>query len=108
MVFLLVPALTILTGLPIQAAIGTSLFIIVLQSAAALAGHANQVSIDIPLNVIITSCTIAGSFAGFSLSGKISAYYLQKGFGVLYYSWVVFTIQRVNSTIDYPGRATHY
>lgn len=80
--FLLVPALTILAGLPIQAAIGTSLFIIVLQSAAALAGHANHMSIDIPLTVIITSCAIVGSYAGFRLSSKINAYYLKKGFGV--------------------------
>ena len=80
--FLLVPALTILAGLPIQAAIGTSLFIIIFQSAAALAGHANQMSIDVELTVIFTLCAIAGSLVGSSLSGKIDTRYLKNGFGI--------------------------
>ncbi len=80
--FLLVPALTLLAGLPIQAAIGTSLFIIILQTAAALAGHANHMTIDIELTLLVTGCAIVGSFIGSSLSGKINANYLKKGFGV--------------------------
>jgi len=79
--FLLVPALTILAGLPIQAAIGTSLFIIIFQSAAALAGHANQMSIDIELTTTFTLCAITGSLIGTSLSGKIDTRYLKTGFG---------------------------
>ncbi|MCK4840776.1 MAG: sulfite exporter TauE/SafE family protein [Methylococcales bacterium] len=79
--FLLVPALTLLAGLPIQSAIGTSLFIIVLQSAAALAGHANHMAIDIELTSLVTGCAIVGSFIGSNLSGKINAVYLKKGFG---------------------------
>ncbi len=80
--FLLVPALTLLAGLPIQGAIGTSLFIIVLQSSAALAGHANHMHINIELTLIISCFAIIGSFAGSSLSGKIKAQSLKKGFGV--------------------------
>ena len=79
--FLLVPALTILAGLPIQAAIGTSLFIIILQSAAALAGHANHMEINTELTLLVTACAISGSFIGASLSTKINARYLKKGFG---------------------------
>lgn len=79
--FLLVPALSLLAGLPIQAAIGTSLFIIVLQSMAALAGHANHMAIDRDLTLIVLACTIGGSFIGSSLSKYIDSRYLKKGFG---------------------------
>lgn len=80
--FLLVPALNYLAGLPIHAAIGTSLFIIVIQAVAALAGHADHFEIDLPLTGLVTGCAIAGSFIGSKLSGKISSAVLKRGFGV--------------------------
>lgn len=80
--FLLVPALNYLAGLPMHAAIGTSLFIIVIQALAALAGHANHFEINVPLTVLVTSCAIVGSFIGSQLSGKISSSHLKRGFGV--------------------------
>nr|WP_305907031.1 sulfite exporter TauE/SafE family protein [Methylomarinum sp. Ch1-1]MDP4519748.1 sulfite exporter TauE/SafE family protein [Methylomarinum sp. Ch1-1] len=80
--FLLVPALALLAGLPIQAAIGTSLFIIVLQSLAALAGHANHMSINIELTLLVTSCAVFGSLIGGQLTKIIDSQYLKRGFGV--------------------------
>ena len=80
--FLLVPALNHLAGLPMHAAIGTSLFIITLQSAAALAGHAGHLNIDLQLTELFTVCAVFGSFIGSALSGKISSRYLKQGFGV--------------------------
>ena len=80
--FLLVPALTILAGLPIQAAIGTSLFIIIFQSAAALAGHANHMAINIELTTIFTCFAILGSLIGSKLSEKISTVYLKNSFAI--------------------------
>lgn len=80
--FLLVPALNYLAGLPMHAAIGTSLFIIVVQSLAALAGHASHLEIDFQLTALVTGCAIAGSFLGSHLSGKISSDHLKRGFGV--------------------------
>lgn len=80
--FLLVPALTLLAGLPIQAAIGTSLFIIVLQSLAALAGHANHMAIDSQLTLLVLVCAIAGSLVGSQLGKHIDGRVLKRGFGV--------------------------
>jgi len=80
--FLLVPALTILAGLPIQAAVGTSLFIIVMQSIAALAGHLNQMSIDLNLTLMVAVCAILGSIVGSGLANKMDAQLLKQGFGV--------------------------
>ncbi len=80
--FLLVPALNHLAGLPIHAAIGTSLFIITLQSGAALAGHAGHLNIDLQLTLLFTVCAVIGSFIGSAWSGKISSQSLKQGFGV--------------------------
>jgi uncharacterized protein len=80
--FLLVPALTLLAGLPIQAAIGTSLFIIVLQSLAALAGHADHMNLDLQLTGLFTLCAIVGSFIGSSIGKRIPSRHLKPGFGI--------------------------
>ncbi|MGR9052801.1 MAG: sulfite exporter TauE/SafE family protein [Gammaproteobacteria bacterium] len=80
--FLLVPALNLLAGLPMHAAIGTSLFIIVLQSGAALLGHANHMQLDPVLVSTVTGFAIAGSLIGSLASAKINARHLKKGFGL--------------------------
>jgi uncharacterized membrane protein YfcA len=80
--FLLVPALNYLAGLPIQAAIGTSLLIIALQSAAALVGHASHFTPDWSLTGFFTAFAVLGSFIGNALSAKVSGPYLKKSFGV--------------------------
>lgn len=80
--FLLVPALNVLAGLPIRAAIGTSLLIIVLQSASALLGHAGHFAPDWAFTGFFTAFAVSGSFIGSALSTKVSGPYLKKGFGV--------------------------
>lgn len=79
--FLLVPALTHLASLPVHAAIGTSLFIISLQSIAALMGHANHLNIDIELTALITCLAIFGSFIGSKLAAYLPASILKRSFG---------------------------
>ena len=79
--FLLVPALTHLATLPVHAAIGTSLFIISLQSAAALMGHANHLNVDLQLTAIITAMAILGSFIGAKFAAYLPASILKRGFG---------------------------
>ncbi|MEY4767731.1 MAG: hypothetical protein RL637_370 [Pseudomonadota bacterium] len=80
--FLLVPALNYLAGLPIRAAIGTSLMIIVLQAIAALIGHASHFEINTGLTLWVTICAISGSMIGALGSGKISSHFLKRSFGV--------------------------
>ncbi len=80
--FLLVPALSFLVGLPIHAAIGTSLMIITLQSIAALAGHADHINFDPKIVAMFSILAVIGSLIGSSLSHKISAENLKKAFGI--------------------------
>lgn len=80
--FVIVPALNLLGGLPMHAAIGTSLLVIAMNSAAALAGYASHVSIDLHLVVLVTGAAVAGSLVGGLLSKRLSGTALRRGFGV--------------------------
>lgn len=78
--FLVVPALVMLVGLPIRMAVGTSLLVIAMNSAAGFLGHAGNGSFDLLLTLIFASTGLAGTFAGTKLSNRISASKLQKAF----------------------------
>jgi uncharacterized membrane protein YfcA len=80
--FLVVPALNLLGGLPMHAAVGTSLLVIALKSFAALAGYVSHVPIDLQLVGIVTGAAVAGSLLGGLVSKRISGTALRRGFGV--------------------------
>lgn len=79
--FLIVPALTLLVGLPMQAAIGTSLLIIVMNSTAGLIGYSNHVAWDAPLTLIVAVGAVFGSLVGAWLCKYLSPTVLRRGFG---------------------------
>ena len=81
--FLIVPALTLFGGLAIREAIGTSLFVIGLQSFAGFAGHVTHVHIDWRLVLAITAASLLGSVAGAISGAKISPHGLRRGFAWL-------------------------
>lgn len=80
--FLVVPALTLLGGLPVAVAIGTSLLVIAMKSYAGLAGYLFTVQIQWPLVLAFTAIAVAGSFVGTVLAGRIPERALRKGFGI--------------------------
>lgn len=80
--FLIVPALALLGGLPISAAVGTSLVVIAMNSFAGLAGHLTSVSLDWALVGAVTLAAILGSLLGARLAGRIPETVLRQGFGV--------------------------
>ncbi len=80
--FLVVPALVLLAGLPMTAAVGTSLLVIAMKSFAGLGGYLTSVSLDWPLVAAVTLAAIAGSFVGIRLTSVVPERSLRKGFGV--------------------------
>lgn len=78
--FLIVPALVMLVGLPMQVAVGTSLIVIVMNSAAGLLGHLGGESINFLLIMIFTLAGLAGTFTGARLSKRLPAQKLQRAF----------------------------
>jgi uncharacterized membrane protein YfcA len=81
--FLIVPALTLLVGLPMQAAVGTSLLIIVMNALAGLSGYSQHVALDWELTAVVTAGAIAGSAVGAWLSGYVKPAALRKAFGIM-------------------------
>lgn len=78
--FLVVPALALLGGLPMQKAVGTSLLVIALKSFAGYAGHASHVVIDYQLAGLVSGAAVVGSFAGSRLVSLIPPVALRRGF----------------------------
>ncbi len=80
--FLIIPALVILSRMPMKLAVGTSLFIIAAKSLIGFIGdlQGSEV-IDWKLLGIFTAFSIGGIFIGILLSKKIPGQKLKKGFG---------------------------
>lgn len=81
--FLIVPALTLLGGLRMREAVGTSLFVIALQSFAGLAGHVGHVTVDWPLATVIAAAAVVGAVAGAHLGRRVSPDALRRSFAWL-------------------------
>lgn len=81
--FLIVPALTLLVGLPMQGAVGTSLMIIVMNALAGLAGYSQHADLDLPLTLIVTAGALLGSGLGAVVSGYIKPAWLRRSFGLM-------------------------
>ncbi len=79
--FLIIPALVILSKLPMKQAVGTSLLIIAAKSLIGFTGDLGHYEMDWNLLIIVTILAIAGIFAGNWLSHKIDGDKLKKGFG---------------------------
>ncbi|PZG02039.1 sulfite exporter TauE/SafE family protein [Micromonospora deserti] len=79
--FLVVPALTLLGGLPMPVAIGTSLVVIAMKSLAGLAGYLSAVSVGWGLAAAVTAAAVVGSLAGGRLTGHIREEVLRPAFG---------------------------
>ena len=78
--FLIVPALVLLSGIPMRIAVGTSLAIVAAKSYAGFAGYMGGVPIDWATMGAFTAVTVVGSFVGARFSGRISQDALKKAF----------------------------
>ena len=78
--FLIVPALVLLSGIPMKQAVGTSLAIVAAKSYAGFLGYMGGVPIDYALMGAFTAVTVIGSFVGTRLAGRISQAGLKKAF----------------------------
>lgn len=79
--FLIIPALVLLSKLPMKEAVGTSLVIIAAKSLIGFLGEGGETVIDWTLLATVTSFAVAGIFAGTYLSKKIDGAKLKPVFG---------------------------
>lgn len=81
--FMIVPALTLLVGLTMQGAVGTSLLIIAMNALAGLSGYSQHVALDWQLTGLVTAGAIFGSAVGGGLSAYVKPAALRKAFGIM-------------------------
>jgi uncharacterized membrane protein YfcA len=81
--FLYVPALTILGGLAMKQAVGTSLVLIALGAATGFAGYVGRVDLDWWLVAGFTALAFLGVGIGTALVPRVSPQALRRGFAVL-------------------------
>jgi uncharacterized membrane protein YfcA len=79
--FLIIPALVLLSKVPMKQAVGTSLLIIAMNSLIGFLGDLSHTTMNWKLLITVTALAIAGIFIGNRLSRKIDAHKLKKGFG---------------------------
>jgi uncharacterized membrane protein YfcA len=93
--FVIVPALVLALGFDMPVAVGTSLLVIAINSAAALAARlGGHIHLDWPLLGLFTLTAIAGSIAGNRLASKVDAAKLTVAFTVLLVAVAVYTAAR--------------
>ena len=85
--FLIIPALVVLSKLPMKTAVGTSLLIIGLKSSLGFAGDLMHQKIDWTFLSVITLLAISGIFIGNRLVHQIESTSLKKSFG-----WMVLSV----------------
>ena len=81
--FLIVPALTLVLGLPMGLTIGTSLVIIVINSAAGFAAHIGAVQLDWAVVGTFAAAAMTASFVAGRFARGLPDVVLKRGFAVL-------------------------
>ena len=81
--FLIVPALTAFTDLDVREAIGTSLLVIAINSAAGFVGHLGAGHLDLGLVAGLSASAVVGAMVGERVARGIPAPKLRRGFGLL-------------------------
>jgi uncharacterized membrane protein YfcA len=79
--FLIIPALVVLSKLPMKMAVGTSLAIIAAKSLIGFSGELGSSSIDWTFLLTISAFAIVGIFVGTALSKKVDGAKLKPAFG---------------------------
>ncbi|MCU7729458.1 sulfite exporter TauE/SafE family protein, partial [Actinoplanes sp. KI2] len=92
--FLIIPALVLLLGLDMPAAVATSLLIIVINSAAGFAAHAGDAAIDYRIAAAFTLTAIAGSLVAARIATRMPTRRLQRLFAYLVFAVAAFVVIR--------------
>ena len=80
--FLIVPALVLLARVPMKQAVGTSLLVIAMNSAAGLTGYLGKVEVPWAFMALFTAVAILGTLVGTYLVRFVSQLTLKRAFAV--------------------------
>lgn len=91
--FVIVPALNILGGLNLRAAIGTSMMVVGMNSFAALTGYLDHIQLNLQDTLTMIALTVPSSIIGQKLSSFFPASWLRRGFGIFALSVAAFLLR---------------
>jgi uncharacterized membrane protein YfcA len=84
--FLIIPVLVVVLGLSMETAIGTSLVIVALNSAAGFAAHVGDVSLDLPVTTVFTAAAVLTALAAAKIGTRLNTERLRRWFAYLVYA----------------------
>ena len=90
--FLIVPALVLLLGVEMPIAIGTSLLIIVANSAAGVLAHLNAITVDASITAAFVGTAVAGSLIAGHVGTKVDTHRLAHWFAYLVFAVAAFVL----------------
>ncbi|MEO7262157.1 MAG: sulfite exporter TauE/SafE family protein [Jatrophihabitantaceae bacterium] len=90
--FLIIPALVLLLGLDMTAAVGTSLVIVVFNSAAGLTAHLGHARIDVGIAVAFTAAAVVGALAASRMGTRLPTARLQRSFAYFVFAVAIFVL----------------
>jgi uncharacterized membrane protein YfcA len=103
--FVIVPALVAFSGMGIQRAVGTSLFVITLISASGIASYLSS-GVELPeeITLLFLTGSLMGLFLGTALAKQLSGARLQQVFAVVIVFVGLFVIARNLWSAAHPTR----
>lgn len=101
--FLVIPALVLFLGLPMAAAVGTSLVIIVINSVAGLVAHLGDAALDYRITGAFALAAIVGSVAAARMATRLPAERLRRWFAFLVLAVAAFMLAQA---LFYPAGIT--
>jgi uncharacterized protein len=96
--FLIVPALNLWVGIPLQGAIGTSLLVITMNAGAGLLGYSQHVMPEGTLTIWVASGAVMSSLLGVWASSHIRPTALRKSFGALVIAIAIYVLSQTLNT----------
>lgn len=90
--FLIIPALVLLLGLPMPAAVGTSLVVIVTNAVAGFAAHAGDGALDVPVVAAFTGAAVVGALGVGRVADRLPADRLRRWFAYLVFAVAAFVV----------------
>lgn len=101
--FLVVPALVLLAHVPMRQAVGTSLLVIALNSAAGFAGYLGTVQVDWDFLARFTTIAAVGSLVGAGATRLVSPSALRSAFGAFLLAGGAFVLYMNRSALGITG-----
>lgn len=101
--FLAVPALVLLARAPMKQAVGTSLLVIVMNSAAGFAGYIGQVEIPWGFMTAFTGAAVLGILVGTRLVHRVPQAQLRRAFAVFLVAMAALILYQNRSVLTHRG-----